>query len=412
MSRPDVGRPSRVRQLGAIGLYALAPLVSGLTPFVMIPAVTGTTGAAGWAAVATAMAIGVALSVIAELGWAIVGPQRVSRRPEAASDLFQTALASRMVAVAVIGPIGSIAAWALVDEHRPAAALLAFAVVAAALNPSWFFIGASRPVAVLLSETAPRVVLTVAGALLIANGAPLEVYGVALLASVVACWLIASALGSLPLVPSRRAFAAVPSTIRDQGVLMVGRGITTVYKSLPIVLVGVVAPGAVALYGAVDRPLRMGLTVLTAIPNRMQSWVGHPERGVRVRRSRLAISANAAMGVAAGTVFAVAMPLAGPMLFSGIVDFGVLDSLTGGLLVAVISLSRGCGLALVADDRAASTTTASIVSAAVAVVAVPAGALLAEVPGALAALVLAEAAGVIVQVAALRSPIRAEAVAA
>lgn len=400
------------RQLRDIALYVLAPLLGGLTPLAVIPAVTSTAGADGWASVAVALAVGVALSVVAELGWTIVGPQRVARDRAGALGLYDAAFASRLAAVAVLGPVASVVTASLVDSHRPAAALLAFAVVAASLNPTWYFIGTGQPVLIVVCETVPRVALTLFAAFAIADGAPLEVYGGALLAGVLACWALAVWLGRLPAAPSRPAWAAVPQTLREQGVLLAGRGITTVYKSLPIVLVGLAAPSAVAAYGAVDRPLRMGLVVLAAVPNRLQAWVGHPERHHRVRRARLSIGLNAALGLVAGLVFAVAMPWLSPWLFSGVVTFSAAAAIWGGVLVAVISLSRGLGLALVADDRAGTTTWASVAAAAVAVVGVPVGAVAAGVAGALAGLVVAETAGVVVQALALRARVDARAVAA
>lgn len=393
------------RQVTSLALFVVIPGAASVAPLLVIPAITAHFGAAGWASVAVGLSIGVAASVIADLGWGIVGPQRIARDPARRRVTFDLALASRLAAVGCLAPVVAAATLALVQDHAAAAVLLSLGVLAGSLSPSWFFTGLGRPGAILVCETLPRVVCSLLSAVVISLGGPLEVYGVGMILAALICAVAASRHPDVRLLPSRAAVRAIPETLRAQGVLLAGRGVTTIYKSLPVVLIGLVNPGAVAVFAALDRPLRMALTVLTAVPNRLQSWIGVDDRSVAARRSRRSLAANALLGVISGGAFALGMPVVARYLFSGVVAVEGAVAVLGGLLIAVICASRGVGLSLVAADRADDTTRASIAAAVVAILSIPLGAHLGGVEGAVAGLIAAEVVGIAVQVPYLvRSP--------
>jgi O-antigen/teichoic acid export membrane protein len=388
------------RQVGRLALHLLVPALSAAAPLAVIPAVTSIYGASGWAAVAVGLSVGVATAVVAELGWGIVGPQRVARGIRPPGYLFATAAASKLVATAILLPVATAVTLAVVDEHRPAAALVSVGVALGALSPTWYFIGLGRPLLVLLAETVPRVLVSLASAVAIAAGAPLEVYGAGMVLAAVVTFGVAPRLGGARL-PGAGDFRAVPAVVRSRLVLVVGRGVTTTYKSLAVALLGTVSPGSVAGFAAVDRPLRMGLQVVSAIPDRLQTWVGVPSAELAHRRSLISLGLNAALGLVVGIVFAVSMPAVAVVLFTGAVPVSPDLAVAGGVLIAVICASRGAGLALVSSGRHAHTTTSSIGSA---VVGVPGILVLGAHHGALGAvwaLVLAETVGLVVQLVVL-----------
>lgn len=160
-------------QLTTLLLYGASPVVVALAPFAVVPAVTTRFGADGWAVCAVALSVGAAVAVVAELGWVVVGPQRVSRDPRRHAEIHHDALASRLVALVVLAPVAVVAVTLLVDEHRGAAVLLTLGVAAGALSPTWLFVGLGRPGLTLLCEALPRVVLALAAAGVIALGGPL-----------------------------------------------------------------------------------------------------------------------------------------------------------------------------------------------------------------------------------------------
>lgn len=385
------------RHAASLGLYTLVPLLSAVAPLLVIPAATSVYGAQAWGSIAVGLSIGVAGAVIGEFGWAIVGPQAVARDPGTAAALYDRALASRLAVALPLAVVTGLTASVLGGDHSGAAALLAVGVTLGALSPSWFCTGRNRPHVTLVAESLPRLVCTGLAAGAIAIGGPLELYGAALIIAALLAVVITARLERVAVVPSTVALRLVPKTIRSQLVLVAGRGTTTLYKTLPTALLAAAAPELVAVYAAADRPLRLGLQFLAALPQRLQAWVAVDDDSVRRGRLRLAILANAVVGVVAGVVFAVAMPFVAPILFAGTITVPMVVSVVAGVLVAVICTSRGLGLALVAERRSGHTTTAAIASALVGVPGTLVGAALGGVPGVFAALALAEAVGAVIQ---------------
>jgi len=397
------------RQVGRLALHLLVPALSAAAPLAVIPAVTSTHGASGWAAVAVGSSVGIATAVVAELGWGIVGPQRVARGTRPPGGLFATALASKLVATAVLLPVAAAVTVVVAGDHRPAAVLVSVGVALGALSPTWYFIGLGRPLLILLAETLPRVLVSLASAGAIAAGAPLEVYGAGMVLAAAVTFGVAPRLGGARL-PGAADFRAVPSVVRSQLVLVVGRGVATTYKSLPVALLGAVSPGSVAAFAAVDRPLRMGLQVVSAIPDRLQTWVGVPSAELAHRRGVVSLGVNAALGLVVGVGFATCMPAVAVVLFTGAVPVSPDLAVAGGVLVGVICASRGAGLALVSAGRHVHTTTASIGSAVVGVPGVLVLGVHLGASGAVWALVLAETVGFVVQLSALARSSRHRAV--
>lgn len=383
-------------------LYFLIPAISAAAPLAVIPAVSARYGAQGWASVAIALAIGNATAVLAELGWGVVGPQKVARDVAGRALILEESLTSKMVAVAILSPIAGGLTSLVVQDHHLAAGLLAGATVAGAMSSAWFFIGLGRPLAVLLADTTPRVLAAAATAIVVFLDGPLEVYGLTSLAAAVLGYLLSARLAGVPLWPRRGAFRTSASVIKAQSVLILGRGLSTLYTALPAAVLGVVSAGAVSVFAAIDRPMRMGLTIIAAVPNRLQSWIGIPDPGLSRSRSKKSLIINAVLGLVAGAFFAVAMPLVAPILFAGEIEIGPDLSVLGGLLVFVISTSRGAGLALVASDRANDITTAVFFAAVVGLIGLITLGSLLGASGGLIALTLAEVAGLLVQLVVLR----------
>jgi O-antigen/teichoic acid export membrane protein len=388
-------------QVARLLLHFLVPAVSAAAPLAVIPAVTSRFGAPGWSAVAVGMSVGIAAAVVAELGWSIVGPVRIARDPAARAAVFARALASKLVATTVLLPVVVVVTASVVDRHALAAVLVAVGVALGALSPTWYFVGLGRPGRIVLTEALPRVAFALTAAIAVWAGAPLEAYGACLVLAVAATSLLTPVVDDAARFPSRQAFAEVPLVVREQAVLVLGRAVTTTYKSLPVALLGASSPASVAAFAAADRPLRMGLQVLSAVPDRLQTWVGTPDVDLARRRSLVSLAVNVVLGTVAGSVFAVAMPAVSVWLFAGAVDVGRDLAVAGGVLVAVICASRGAGLALVSAGRQGHTTTAAIAAALVGVPGVLAAGAVAGATGAVAALVLAEAVGLLVQLALL-----------
>lgn len=396
MTRRTGPRPL-LQNIRSLFLYFVVPVLGAAAPLAVIPAVTSRFGADGWAATAIALGIGNAGLIFAEVGWGMVGPQRVTRSTASRPAVYESAFASKLVATAVIAPTCGVIAATVSPGHQLATALIAAGSVAGALTPSWYFVGVGRPGLVLLCETIPRVLLLALAAVLVLVGADLVVYGIALLLAIGLALALAARAGGLPFVPSRAAFRSVPSTLRAHATLAAGRCVSTLYTSLPAVFLGLVSPTDVASFSAADRPMRMGFVVLGAVPARLQSWIGTPDRTLGRARSRRSLLINALLGVTAGGAFLVGMPLVAPVLFTGAVAVEPLLVALGAAVVLIMCTSRGFVLALVAADRARDVTPSVIVAAIVGVPAIVLGGVLFGAPGAMAGVLVAELFGLALQ---------------
>lgn len=386
-------------QVTTLLLYGASPLVAALAPFAVVPAVTSRYGADGWAACAVALSVGAGAAVVAELGWVVVGPQRVARDPARCAEVHHDALASRLVALVVVAPIAAVAVALLVDEHRAAAVLLTLGIAAGALSPTWLFVGLGRPGLTLLCEAVPRVVLALAAAAVITVGGPLEAYGLASLTAAAVTLVAAGRAVGVRITPTGERLLAVPSIVRGQLVVTTGRAVTALYKTLPAALLQSVAPGSVAAFGAIDRLARAGLGVVAIVPQRLQVWVGTPDADLAVRRTVASLAVNAALALASAVAVLVALPPAVEVLFTGVVEVERGAVAVAALLVALTCLSRAFGLALVTLGVVRVTTVAAIAAAAIGVTGVLWGGAAGGATGALLGVAAAEAVAVGVQAA-------------
>lgn len=398
-----------MRRLAGLSPYLLIPALGAIAPLIVIPAVSVRYGADGWASLAIALALGGAGAVVAELGWGVIGPQLVARESASRTVIFRESVVSRLMAVLIVAPMAGLASLLLVQDHAAAAVVLAVAVVAGALSPFWYFIGLGRPGTVLLVDTTPRVTSAIASAVIISLGGPLESYGALMLAAVVITFFLGARSAGVPANPDlaliRRAFAI----IRGQGVVVLGRAISTVYTSLPAALLALVSPFSVATYSAIDRLMRMGLTILLGVPSRLQSWIGSADKQAAIQRSRKSMLYNFALGIMAGAAFVVLAPAVTQVLFVGTIQVTLGIALAGGALAAAICTSRGFGLALVAAGRSNQITFAIISAATVGLVGVLLLGWLMGTLGAIIALVAAEVVGIAVQWLILRRAWRSDA---
>lgn len=398
--------PARLLHFAA---FLLIPALSAVTPLIAIPAITATSGSAGWEAYALGLSIGSAVCTLVELGWPLTGPQRVAA--EAPRDRWVTLVSSvrtRLLALLVLAPLGTglaaLLAWRTTPDHIAVVVLMSLASAATGLSGNWYFIGVGRPLRILGSDALPKALLVSAASYALLQGAPLAVVPAGYLVAITV-----SPVASLLLARHEREHAARLTVrddlrvIRSQLAAVGSRSVAALYTALPITLVGIFAPGALAAFAAAERLMRMALTILQAVPNVLQNWLGSArtpsERRHRVLRS---IALNTAVGLASGVAFALLVPWLSTLLFSGAVEVDrPLAALAAGVL-ALTCVSRSIGpLALVRYGRVKSITYSAIAAAVVGVPAICLLATRAGAPGAMVGEMAAEVTAISVQVTAL-----------
>ncbi|MFC6713163.1 hypothetical protein [Branchiibius cervicis] len=388
----------RRRQAREMVLYLLIPAAGFLSPLLVIPAVTARFGASGWTAMALAQSLGGAIAVATEMGWGVVGPQRVAGMSRHdADEQYRLSLTSRPITVIPGVILASALTWLLVGDYAGPAAVLAGAAAAQAMTPQWYFVGVGRPVAVLWSESLPRIVISVVAAVAISHGAPFIAYSLLMWLSMPATLVIAGRIIGPSSRLTRADWLAGPAAARGQLIMGSGRAISAIYTGLPVTLVQLVAPGSTAVFAATERLMRMGVLVLYSVPARLQSWIGGAPAVERAHRIRTAQRLCLLMGVVSGLLYAALAPSVSRLMFSGAVDIPYPVAAWSGLLLAIICTSMGLGLSMVATGQA-NYLTAAIVPAAVIVLSTIGFAALRFGPsGAVAIEAAAEAVGVVIQ---------------
>lgn len=404
------GKISPLRQARKLSPYLIIPALSAVSPLIAVPAITSRYGADGWTTVAVSISIGATASTVSDLGWGIIGPQEIARQPNAVTQIYDRSLGSKWAAMTIAVPLSAALAVWLSNGDWVDSAVIAVGTLLSVISPSWLFVGLGRPSLILKTDTVPRLILSTGAAISIASGAPLVVYALSIPTCAIVTYVYGSVAGELPIVPSWKSLKAGPRTIRDQAPLIFGNVVSTVFTSAPAaILAQANAASLITTFTAVDRPMRMGLTVLAGVPARLQSWVGVPDLAEARRRSQLSIAINVGLGVIAMLGFVLIAPTFSRYFFSGTVDVGTVLSILGGILAAEICSSRGLGLALVSAGRA------SVISVGTTAGAVVGIALLLTLPhvwgpeGAVVALIAAEGVMIAVQIAYLYSAWRSEA---
>ncbi|PWJ45808.1 Polysaccharide biosynthesis protein [Quadrisphaera granulorum] len=382
-----------------MALYVVVPSAGLLAPLMILPVASSRFGAAGWASVAVGQSLGIAACALAELGWGVLGPQRVARAgPKYRSLLYRRALASKLLAAAACCTVVSVTAPLLVANNPLSASLAAVGSTLAALSSAWFFIGMNRPLWIVWADSIPKFGFSACIAGLLWLGLPLWSWGFLTIVQVLVSVVIALKLVGWDNAPRVGNWREAPALLRAQGVLIVGRGTSSLYTALPVSIVSAISPQSTAIYAALDRLTRMLLSLLAVAPTRMQQWVGHPrELAIRLKRSRQAFWLNAGLGAMAGVILALLSRWALSHIFSGVVEVTDLQCWLAGAVVSTICASRGAGLGLIARGLENRTTHAILPSALIGVVGVSVGSLYGGVSGAMLGVLSAELLGLAIQ---------------
>ncbi len=307
------------------------------------------------------------------------------------------ALASKISAVAVFAPLSAVISFSLVTEHKAAAALLAAAISAGALSSSWYFVGCNKPFSIIWAEGVPRLILLSVAGGAIFLGAPLEIYGGALLMAITFTVFASSKLAGQPAWPQLSDFRAGLTEVKAQLPITLGRSISVVYTSLPITLVSLTSPQSVASFAAVERLMRMALSILGGVPSRLQSWIGSANANETTLRSRKSLGYNFLLGMFSAICFFFLASTLGRYIFSNTVEISWVNAFLSSFLLLVICVSRGYGLSLVAESKGTWIAAANILATVVGITSILSLSRLLGAPGAIAGEILAEVAGLLLQ---------------
>jgi PST family polysaccharide transporter len=302
--------------------FTVLPLLSLVTPFLLMPVVARVAGPSGWSSFVAGQAVGTVGATVVFWGWNVGGPVLVAQAATAAdrAEVYAASLRTRYLLLLVVVPSVAVVS-ALVAEpgHRADASAMAVATALLGMSPSWFGIGVGAPWLLFWYDTVPRVVAAVLGALVVWVSGLVWTYPVLLALSVVVS-LVAfrrrvapSAHGMSPFPVSRSA-GELRSHLGTAGINLAA----TAYASTPVPVATVAfRPEVSSPFASADAAYRLGLFSVTAMGNAFQGWTLESGLGDGERRSRhrSAFLAHLFLGVAGGGLFAALGPWVTGFLF-------------------------------------------------------------------------------------------------
>lgn len=349
-------------------LFLIVPALGIVSPLIALPALTAAHGADAWASIAVGLSLGSGGAVIAELGWGLTGPQRVARTtPLRARYYFALSLVTKLFSVAPIMLVSGVLVFVLFPLNSSLAVLAAVSGTANGLNQNWFFIGRGSPGMILYFDTIPRVGFVVISAVLMALGLPPELYVIVglLTPSLLSPVLAAFFLGIRPADLSRWRCRRLFRIMRFQIPAVSGRMASALYIALPSALVGLVSPVSVGTFAAVERVTRMFLSLLAAIPNYLQKFVGEVSTlKLKVSRTYKSLLICTLVGAVSGIFFAFILPFVSQIIFAGTVRVTPGQVWLASGVVFIVCVSRATGnIGLVTVRRIRSITRSAMLGA-------------------------------------------------
>lgn len=325
--------------------FFIPPVLASISPLLVIPAITARFGADGWSQIAVAQSVGLGASVLVDLGWSLTGAQRVGRASmRYRRHLYTRALWSRGVMMLPAGVVASIAAWLLCDGDVIVSVGTALAAAGAGLSSAWFFIGMGSPRDLLIYDSAPRMLLSVLAGVLLLCHSSLVTYPLCMLAGCVIPHIMYMCQEKFTVRDLWYGTRRTRLVVRYQLPSLVSRASNALYLALPVSIVSIFAPASVPQFAAVERLLRMGTSVLVAVPNIFQAWVGKAVSKLeRERRVRIAVGISVLTAPAYAVGFCLAAPAISRYVFTGVVDIPYSLSLASGMVLAVSVMNKVTG---------------------------------------------------------------------
>jgi PST family polysaccharide transporter len=301
--------------------FAVLPLLSLITPLLLLPVVAGIVGGDGVSSVISGQAIGTFAATVLMWGWNVDGPVAIARAADARerASIYALSMRTRLVLLIIVLPLTAlVAAVVAVPEFRLEAIWMALATALAGMSPAWFCIGLGQPRLLAYFDTIPRFVATILAAPLLLVTHQLWNYTV-LLAGGTVVGLFAFhrrfSRGSRWLPRSaRESIGALQAQRHTAGINLAG----SAYASTPAPIATVTSsPAASGSLSTADTLYRFGIFTIVALGNALQSWTIESGATNTRRRHSAAIWAHAGLGVLGAVILTLLGPWVSGILFAG-----------------------------------------------------------------------------------------------
>ena len=293
--------------------FTVLPLLSLVTPFLLLPVVARVAGPSGWSSFVAGQAVGMVGATVVFWGWNVGGPVLVAQASSAVerAEVYAASLRTRYLLLLGVVPAAAVVS-ALVAQpgHRVDASAMAVATSLLGLSPSWFGIGVGDPWLLFWYDTMPRVVAAVLGAGVVWATGFVWTYPVLLALSVAVSLVafrrrvVAGVSGTSPF-PVSRSGGELRTHLGTAGINLAA----TAYASTPVPVTTVAfRPEVSSPFASADAAYRLGLFTVTAMGNAFQGWTLEGSGGERRSRHRTAFGAHLVLGVVGGLLFAALGP--------------------------------------------------------------------------------------------------------
>lgn len=297
--------------------FAGLPMISMITPLLVLPVLGRAAGQSGWASVATGESIGTFAAIVVAYGWNTAGPPRVALDPDpvARARLYRESLLVRGALALLAVPVVVVLCLLLAaDGYALPTVLMGLSGGVVGLSFAWYAVGTGDPRSIAVYEAVPRVVAAAVSAGLIVLTGQLVIYPLLAL-TVSVTGIVLFSRGVL------RQGGPAHVGVRDlRRLLWRDRAVAAIdtaggaYATVPVPVVSALSPVAAAsAFASADKLYKFGQYVPITLGNAFQSWTVEGGLAERGRRLRVALSAHVLLGVV-GWAFLTAV---GPW-FSGV----------------------------------------------------------------------------------------------
>ncbi|WP_315913030.1 polysaccharide biosynthesis protein [Arthrobacter sp. lap29] len=301
--------------------FTFLPLLSLVTPLLLLPIISGIVGSGGISSVIAGQAIGTFGATVLMWGWNIDGPVAIARATDGQERgaIYLASIRTRIVLMFPVVPlVAALSAAVAIPEFRIEAISMALASVLAGMSPAWFCIGMGKPRSLAMYDTIPRFLATAISAPLLLLTQQLWNYTLVLAAAT----LLALIFFQRRLAPVgrwlpgnlRTTFDEIKKQGHTAGINLAGNAYGSTPTPIATATTPVAASGALA---TADTLYRFGLFTVVALGNAFQSWTIEPGATNSHRRHMTAIWAHTILGVAGAGVLTVLGPWVSSIVFAG-----------------------------------------------------------------------------------------------
>ena len=301
--------------------FAILPLLSLVTPLLLLPIVSSIVGGNGVSSVVSGQAIGTFAATILLWGWNVEGPVAIARSTTAIErgSIYAQSMRTRLLLSIVVLPLtAAVSAAVAVPAFRNEAISMALATAFAGMSPAWFCIGLGQPKLLAIFDTVPRFLATALSAPLLVLSRQVWVYPVVLaIAFAISLWAFHRRFS-----PRQSWFPASLSEalqgLRRQRHTAGINIASSAYATTPAPIATVTSSPAVSgSIATADTIYRLGIFAVIALGNAFQSWAIEPGIANRVQRHRAAIWAHLALGVIGAAILTALGPVVSGVIFAG-----------------------------------------------------------------------------------------------